>query len=192
MFAWIGKAALWLSTLWIRLRDKILTRLLGLAFGRLGRASTLAWPIRLQGVGGIEIGEGVYIGANSWLQTMPGPHCQRPRISIGDGVSASGSLVLSAVREIVIEAGVLFARNVYVSDHAHRFEEAGRPIQEQGVDKVAPVRIGEGAWLGQNVVVCPGVRIGAGAVVGANSVVNSDIPDRSVAVGAPARVVRRI
>jgi acetyltransferase-like isoleucine patch superfamily enzyme len=52
------------------------------------------------------------------------------------------------------------------------------------------VEIGDGALLGQNVVVCPGVRIGRGAVVGANSVVRDDIPDRAIAVGAPARVVR--
>ena len=50
---------------------------------------------------------------------------------------------------------------------------------------------GDGAWLAQNVVVLSGVTIGAGAVVGANSVVRDDIPPGAVAVGAPARVVRR-
>jgi acetyltransferase-like isoleucine patch superfamily enzyme len=62
----------------------------------------------------------------------------------------------------------------------------------QGVDKVQPVLIREGAWLGQNVVVCPGVTIGKGAVVGANSVVTTSIPDYCVAVGAPAKVIRAI
>ena len=61
---------------------------------------------------------------------------------------------------------------------------------DQGLTKVAPVRIGRGAWLGQNVVVCPGVTIGEGAVIGANSVVNREIPPHSLAVGAPARVLR--
>ncbi|MGH2840338.1 MAG: acyltransferase, partial [Solirubrobacteraceae bacterium] len=60
---------------------------------------------------------------------------------------------------------------------------------DQGLDPVAPVEIGDGAWLAQNVVVCPGVRVGRGAVVGASAVVTRDVPDFCVAVGAPARVV---
>lgn len=86
--------------------------------------------------------------------------------------------------------GVLLARNVYVADHAHAFEDTTRAVLDQGVTDVRPVEICDGAWLGQNVVICPGVRIGRGAVVGANSVVRDDVPDYAVAVGAPARVVR--
>jgi acetyltransferase-like isoleucine patch superfamily enzyme len=54
------------------------------------------------------------------------------------------------------------------------------------------VNIEDGSWLGQNVVVLPGVTIGAGAVVAANSVVREDVPPGSVAAGAPARVVRML
>ena len=60
----------------------------------------------------------------------------------------------------------------------------------QGLDKILPVLIKRGAWLGQNVVVCPGVTIGEGALVGAGAVVIDDIPDESVAIGVPAKVVR--
>ena len=72
------------------------------------------------------------------------------------------------------------------------FADPDRAVLEQGLDRIAPVTVGDGAWLGQNVFVGPGVSIGAGAVVGANSVVTSDVPARGVAVGAPARVVRRL
>ena len=85
---------------------------------------------------------------------------------------------------------MLLARNVYIADHAHAFEDPSRPVLDQGVDDIRPIEIGDGAWLGQNVVVCPGVRIGRGAVVGANAVVRDDVPDFSLAVGVPARVVR--
>ncbi len=102
----------------------------------------------------------------------------------------AGSCVISAVRGVVIEEDVLFARNVYVSDHIHKYEDRDKPILDQGVDKIAPVLIQRGAWLGQNVVICPGVTIGRGAVVGANSVVNRDVPDYALAVGAPARVIK--
>ena len=104
----------------------------------------------------------------------------------------SGYCVLSAVRSVVLEDNVLMARNVYISDHIHRYTDLDMPIQKQGVDKISPVHICAGAWLGQNVVVCPGVRIGRNAIIGANSVVNKDIPDYCVAVGAPACVVKKI
>jgi acetyltransferase-like isoleucine patch superfamily enzyme len=73
----------------------------------------------------------------------------------------------------------------------HAFDDRTRAILDQGITRVAPVEIGDGAWLGQNVVIGPGVRVGRGAVVGANSVVLHDVPDFEVAVGAPARVVER-
>jgi acetyltransferase-like isoleucine patch superfamily enzyme len=82
------------------------------------------------------------------------------------------------------------ARNVYVADHTHAFEDPSRAVLDQGVTRIAPVEICDGAWLGQNVVVGPGVRIGRGAVVGSNAVVLADVPDHSVAVGSPARVIR--
>ena len=84
------------------------------------------------------------------------------------------------------------ARGVYIADHSHAFADTARPVLEQGITGVAPVEIGDGAWLGENVVVGPGVRVGRGAVVGANSVVLADVPDFAVAVGAPARVVRQL
>jgi acetyltransferase-like isoleucine patch superfamily enzyme len=102
----------------------------------------------------------------------------------------SGACVISSAASITLGEGVLLARNVYIADHGHAFDDDDRAVLEQGLAGLAPVEIGAGAWLGQNVVVCPGVRIGRGAVIGANSVVLHDIPDRSVAVGAPARVVR--
>jgi acetyltransferase-like isoleucine patch superfamily enzyme len=90
----------------------------------------------------------------------------------------------------VLEEDVLIASNVYISDHMHKYSDPETPILAQGIDKIQPVLIGRGAGLGQNVVVCPGVRIGKGAVIGANSVVNKNIADFSVAVGAPARIVK--
>jgi acetyltransferase-like isoleucine patch superfamily enzyme len=100
--------------------------------------------------------------------------------------------VLSAQQSITIGRKVLMARNVYVADHMHAFADIGVAVLEQGIDRLGPVEIGDGAWLGQNVVVGPGVRIGRGTVVGANSVVLGDLPEYSVAVGSPARVVRRL
>ena len=98
----------------------------------------------------------------------------------------------SAAVSVRIGRQVLMARNVYVSDHNHAFDDGSRPVLAQGITEPRPVEIGDGAWLGQNVIVNPGVRIGRGAIVGANAVVLDDVPDRAVAVGVPARVVRML
>ena len=172
-------------------RDKIWSLLIRDAFASFGERSVLALPVRLVGVSGISIGTGVFVGPDSWLQTIP-PRGKSARLAIGDGTSIAGSAVLSAVEDVSLGRSVLLARNVYISDHIHAYGEIDVAIKDQGVARVAPVVVGDGAWLGQGVVVVPGVTIGAGSVVGANSVVTSDIPERSLAVGAPARVVRQL
>ena len=54
------------------------------------------------------------------------------------------------------------------------------------------MHIGNDCWFGANVVVCPGVTIGNNCVIGAGSVVTKDIPDNSIAVGNPCRVLRTL
>jgi acetyltransferase-like isoleucine patch superfamily enzyme len=176
----------------IRVRGKIFSLLISGAFARFGRNTVLMSPLRLSGEERIAIGDFVFFGPDSWLQTIPDGDNKSVAISIGSRSSASGACVISAVRSVTLEESVLLARNVYISDHIHRYADTDVPVMAQGVDKIQPVLIKRGAWLGQNVVVCPGVTIGQGAVIGANSVVVKDVPDFSVAVGAPARVVKAI
>lgn len=56
----------------------------------------------------------------------------------------------------------------------------------------SPVNIGNDVWIGANVVILPGVTIGNNVVIGAGAVVTKDIPDNSLAVGVPARVIKSI
>jgi acetyltransferase-like isoleucine patch superfamily enzyme len=175
-----------------RLRQKCFSLLIAGAFAEFGRKSSIMYPVRLTGESRIAIGDKVTIGSGSWLQTLPDGDNRAVAISIGAGTSIAGTCVISAVRSVVLEENVLLARNVYISDHIHRYTDTDRPIVAQGLDKIRAVRIKGGAWLGQNVVVCPGVTIGLGAVVGANSVVNDDVPDFAVAVGSPAKVVKSV
>jgi lipopolysaccharide O-acetyltransferase len=95
--------------------------------------------------------------------------------------------ICSAV-SIEIGSDVLFGANVAVRDADHGFRSldvhrAAQPLH------TAPVRIGDFAWLGQNVVVTKGTTIGRGAVVGANAVVTADVPDGAVVGGVPARQI---
>jgi acetyltransferase-like isoleucine patch superfamily enzyme len=186
----IGQAFLFCYKLLARIRSKCFSLLAGGAFAGFGQRTVLMCPVRLVGEHRISLGDNVFIGPGSWLQTLQeGRECS-VAIVIGNDTSIAGACVISAVTQVILEEEVLCARNVYISDHMHKHTDTQEAILRQGLDKIQPVRIRRGAWIGQNVVVCPGVTIGRGAVVGANSVVTRDIPDFAVAVGAPARVVK--
>ena len=130
----------------------------------------------------------MFVDSRCWLHVEgDGQHVA---IEIGDGTSIGSHAMFSAVQSIRIGKRVGVGRNVHVSDHSHGFAEQDVPVGDQELTKIRPVEIGDGALLGQNAVVLPGVRIGRGAVIGANSVVNIDVPDGGLAVGAPARVIR--
>jgi lipopolysaccharide O-acetyltransferase len=187
----VARAAVAAYRGWTRVRAKGFSLLAGPAFASFGRRSVLELPVRLQGERRIAIGDGVFIGAGSWLQVLE-PAGEGVALELGDGTSVAGGCVLSAAASIRVGRKVLLARNVYVADHSHAYGDTELAVLDQGVDRIGPVEIGDGAWLGQNVVVGPGVRIGRGAVVGANAVVLEDVPDFTVAVGAPARVVRTL
>jgi lipopolysaccharide O-acetyltransferase len=172
-----------------RTRDKLFSLTVRGSFSSFGRRSVIQLPVRLSGESRIAVGDGVFVGAGSWLQVLDGSESD-VAIAIGSGTSIVGSCVLSAIEQIRLGDGVLLARNVYIADHTHAYEDPETPVLEQGITRAGAVEIGDGAWLGQNVVIGPGVRVGRGAVVGANSVVREDVPDYCVAAGSPARVIR--
>lgn len=147
----------------------------------------------------VHIGPGALLVAQTYYPTemMSHPdlalHVQhfQPQITIGNRVTSTGGLTLAAMQAITIEDDVMLAGNVFISDGSHGLEHTDLPYKFQPMSRIAPVTIKRGCWIGQNVVVLPGVTIGEMAIIGANSVVTSDIPARAVAIGAPARVVKR-
>lgn len=95
-------------------------------------------------------------------------------------------------------AATLIASNVqlYTATHPVEFAERYIPDLDSQLEKfqtyALPIKIGNGCWLGGGVIVLPGVTIGDGSVIGAGSVVTKDIPENSLAVGNPCRVIRKI
>lgn len=173
-----------------RVRDAVFSRIAATGFHSFGAGSRILLPFRTGNPDLISIGRKVLVGPGSWLMT-PSRENPGPLIDFHDRVRINQTAV-TAVLSVVIEEGVDIARGCYISDHSHGFDDPDVPIRDQALVKIAPVRIGRGAWLGQNVVVMPGVTIGAGAIIGANSVVLHDVPARAVAVGSPARVIRQL
>ena len=112
------------------------------------------------------------------------------KLQIGDNCSFGYRNHITCVGEVVIGSNVLTANNVYISDNSHGYENIEVPIISQPVKFKRRVQIGSGSWIGENVSRI-GANVGKNSVIGANSVVTSDIPDYWVAVGAPAKVIKR-
>ncbi len=133
------------------------------------------------------------IGPNCSLSAgmVPGQVCiNDPVVSIGDRCLIGRGSGIVGHLEITIGDDVWTGHHVYITDQNHGYDDVDLPISKQAMPE-RPVRIGDGSWLGHGTVVLPGATIGRHVVVGANSVVTGDIPDFSVAVGSPARVVRQ-
>jgi acetyltransferase-like isoleucine patch superfamily enzyme len=109
---------------------------------------------------------------------------------IGNHVAISQGCIISAFNRIVIGDDVGIAPYVCIIDNTRKPTDVGRPLQDQDVE-VGSVHIGSGSWLAYNVCVLPNVKIGEHCLIGALSVVNRDIPPYSVAVGSPAKVIKR-
>lgn len=150
---------------------------------------------------------GVRFEGSSWLRRIEVPHARgitlgdgvaldrgvtllivnNGRLRIGAGTYVNRSTFIDACSEIEIGERCMIGPFCYITDHDH---DLAAPQAGALVSK--PTRIEAGAWIGAHVTVLKGVTIGAGAVVGAGSVVTKSIPQRCVAIGNPARVLREL
>lgn len=149
-------------------------------------------PAALFGEHAIHLGSDTLIGPYVSLSAgmVPGQALISDDIvRIGDRCLIGRYSSIVAHYEIVIGDDVFFGPNVYVTDQNHSVDDLHVPIGRQAADE-RPVSIGDGSWLGANVVVLPGVTIGRHVAIGAGSIVTADLPDYAVAVGNPARVLR--
>jgi acetyltransferase-like isoleucine patch superfamily enzyme len=137
--------------------------------------------------GRLEIGQGCHFEPGCWI-TMS----DHAKVTLGDDVWLNRNVMIAAENEVTIGDHVMFANGCFVGDASHRFNDPELPITWQGFTSKGPVRIGSNVWLGVNVVVTSGVTIGDHCVVGANSVVTSDLPDRTIAAGSPAKQIREV
>lgn len=85
---------------------------------------------------------------------------------------------------------VMMGTDVTVITRNHRFERTDIPMMEQGFKDEEPVFIGDDVWIGDRVIILPGVHIGNGSVIAAGAVVTKDVPPYSIAAGVPARKIK--
>ena len=132
---------------------------------------------------GISLGDGVIVSRSCVLQGKTGP------LAIGNRADIGCNCIFSSVSGIEIGQSTLIAGHCYIGGGRYRSDRLEIPMMDQGTYSEGPVILGEDVWLGAGVIVLDGVRIGRGSIVGAGSVVTREIPEYSVAVGVPARVI---
>ncbi|MXV17394.1 acyltransferase [Hufsiella ginkgonis] len=118
-----------------------------------------------------------------------------PTIVIGNGVSINFYCHISCINKIIIGDNVLMASKIFITDHYHgEIDERAIKISPSLRELVSkgPVIIENNVWIGEGVVILPGVTIGENSIIGANSVVTKSFPRNSVIGGIPAKVIRQL
>ncbi len=130
-----------------------------------------------------EIGPGCYIEP-PFHSNFGGGH-----VHFGKNIYANFNLTIVDDTHVYVGDSTMFGPNVTIAT-------AGHPIlpelRQQGYQYNMPVHIGKNCWIGAGVIIMPGTTIGDNVVIGAGSIVTKDIPDNVVAVGNPARILRKV
>ena len=160
-----------------------------LRFGSFGWYTSIKKPLLINNSRNIFLENKSRVGKYSWLAASK-VISKNSKLILKQGCVIGDFAHIFASQEIVIEKDVLIANFVYIADNVHGYEDINIPIIKQPIVQKKPVHIGEGSWIGEHVSII-GSNIGKHCVIGANSVVTRDIPDYSIAVGSPAKVIKR-
>lgn len=174
------------------IRGRVMRPLRERRFHHFGANSFIDLPTFLYGEDFMSIGDDVVIlrGASlsveGWAWDKPAP-----RLRIGNRVGMRPYCVISVSESITIEDDVVIGSFSSIIDGEHTFD-AGNPNIMHNPMRKRPVRIGRGTWIAERVAVLPGSDIGRCCMIGAGSVVRGTLPDFSIALGMPARVIGKV
>lgn len=177
----------------LRFAIRYLTHKLFSGFHHLGWKVVFETNVTIRGARYMHLGNNVGIDSNAVLYVINHPKykAKTPRLIIEDGTGIGIGAVILVLNLVHIKRNVMIGPNVVLADFNHSYQDVNLPIKTQGMGNGKPIIVEEGAWIGANVTICSGVTIGRNSVIGANSVVKDDIPGYSLAVGAPAKVVKK-
>lgn len=136
----------------------------------------------------ISIGKNVFIGDGVRIKAgFSG------KITIGNNVYIHDYSFIFAHEKLTIGDNTLISPQVFITDFNHKFPHSKykRLIASEKGYLSKTVKIGKNVWIGAQSIILPGVNIGDDAVIGAGSVVTKSIPANSVAVGNPARIIKK-
>ena len=178
--------------LFFRIRDYVSVvfyRIIGKPlFKDFGEGVRIVFPLRIVGSKYIALGSNVTVQFGAYIAVIKNE--KTPLLQIQSGTLVGNYVHIICTKSIVIEEKVLISDKVYISDNLHGYQNIAIPISEQPLTQLSDVIIGSGTWIGENVCII-GASIGKNCVIGANSVVTKNIPNFTVAVGSPAKPVKR-
>ncbi len=175
-------------------RDVVLTRLESLLLWKTN-IRIIRRPVYMRGRKYIALGDNFTSGVGMRLDAFS-LH-KKVCIEIGNNVEINDYVHIGAINSVKIGNNVLIASKVFITDHHHgSYGHNGRHDSPMSAPRdrelsFSSVTIEENVWIGEGVVILPGVTIGKGSIIGALSVVTRDIPSNCIAVGAPAKMIKK-
>jgi acetyltransferase-like isoleucine patch superfamily enzyme len=161
-----------------------------------GKVRIIRFPIELRGRQYIDLGTGLTTGVSCRLEAFS--ETGEKTMYFGNNVQINDYVHICAMQNITIGDNVLMASRIYISDNSHGYYKEDddndtspdiAPI-ERAYYK-SPVTIEDNVWIGEGVVILPGITLGKGCIIGANSVVTKNIPPYVIAVGSPAKPIKK-
>ena len=160
-------------------------------YGSIGVNSHIFNPYTVSHPQSVFVGDNTTILDNAEIRLYPERTGYNNKITIGDHCYSRENLTIIGGGDVTIGSGCLFAKNVSIASSNHGMDPESDVYYMDQPLLLGNVKIGDGCWLGEDVLVLPGKTIGKKCIIGAGSVVAHDIPDYSIAVGNPARVVKK-
>lgn len=159
------------------------------------RARLFRFPMIIRGRNNIDFGIRLTTGVGCRFDAFSSG--KGATIKFGKDVQINDYVHIVGMNNIEIGDNVLMASHVFISDNSHgsykgddNDSDPNTPPTERNY-AMAPIKIGNNVWIGEGVIIMPGVNIGDGCVIGAHSIVSKSIPNNSVAVGTPAKVIKQ-
>ena len=158
-------------------------------------AKIIRFPIDIRGKKYIKVSKGFTTGVGCRIEAYP--ENDQTTLFFGENFQMNDYVHITAMEKVQIGDNVLFASKIYVSDCSHgsysgdQHDSSPESIPHDRKLFSKPVIIEDNVWLGEFVSVLPGVTIGKGTIVGANSVVSKSLPSNVIAVGTPAKPIKK-
>lgn len=163
------------------------------------RARLIRLPFDIRNKHCIDLGEKLTTGTGCRIEAYPinSENKNKTILLFGNNIQINDFVHISAGDKIVIGNNVLIASKVFISDITHgsyagdEFDSSPLSIPQERQLSAKAITIEDNVWIGEFVSILPGVTIGKGSIIGSNSVVSKDIPANVIAVGTPAKPVKK-
>jgi len=159
-------------------------------------ARLIRLPIDIRNIKHISFKKNLTTGVGCRIEAYPQNSKNNKVLFFGNNIEINDFVHIAAAEKVQIMDNVLIASKVFITDLNHGNYKGINVTDPKTIPKnrkiyTSPVLINKNVWIGENVCIMPGVTIGEGSIIGALSVVTKNIPEYSIAVGSPAKVIKK-